>query len=338
MTPSPQVVLDHWNRVFHPRWLACLEAMLEAHESRHSPYPYLLRIVGPTGVGKSELIEELIRLFPPQEDEFGPRIRILRVEIPALTTPKTLLIQLLCALGDETPTYGTAGVMEHRVLTLLKSARVELLAVDEVHHFVVSGGKVSVNEVSDMFKGLLNKARLPVVLIGARSSRLLFSVNSQLRSRARPILDLPPFRWDNPADRGSFLAVFKRQMPFGFDNDDALLTAEIGLRLWCATGGVSRQMRALGMELKKLSAAHKRLDLEVLSKAFKRSIWGECNDDSNPFHASFQARTLEKAGEPYEPDRIEGGLYALPSQIPALSEIYGQGAEKARRKRVPRNG
>lgn len=308
-----------WRTVHHSSFNECLEAIKRAHSTYGSSRPRSVRIVGHTGVGKTALIKEMEKLYPRSEDRNGICVPVVHVEIPANPTEKTLLIEMLRALGDPVPTMGTRGVMENRLYVMLRNAHVQIILVDEVQHFVLNGTRVSLNGSADMFKSLINKAGIPIVLLGMRSSRELFFMSSQLRSRIPLEYELRAFDWNVDSQRAEFLAVFKSQFPLGFENDDFLFLPQVAHRLWFSTNGLLRPIRDLCDSLRELAESNNELTLSVLAKAFQTSIWSGCPATRNPFDPQFNRTTLEGSGEPFERDEVEGGAHDSAYRVPASS-------------------
>ncbi len=200
----------------------------------------------------------------------------------------------------------------------------ELIIIDEVQHFVTSGSRVKYNDCADMLKSLLNQAKLPLVFIGARSSRHLFYTGSQLRSRIPYEHELRGFNWDRPEDRSNFAGVMAAQLPFGSNNDQFLVEADTLKRLWFATDGIVRQMRNLVVGVREQVAEHKTLNLWTLSEAFKSVLWADAPDARNPFHKSFDGHRLCLTGELYEADPIEGDNHETPTSFSARSRARGK--------------
>lgn len=309
----------NWRTVHHTSFRQCLEAIKQAHATHQSGRPRSVRIIGHTGVGKTALINEMLKLHPRTTDRHGICVPVLHVEIPANPTEKTLLIEMLRALGDPVPTSGTRALMEIRLHTFLQHAQVQLIVVDEVQHFVVHAGRVTLNASADMFKSLINRARVPIALLGTRSARELFFMNSQLRSRIPLEFELRAFDWDVENQKAEFLAVFKAQFPLGFNNDDFLFLPQVARRLWFATNGLLRPMRDLCQRLREIAKDHKELTQPLLSQAFRTSIWNDPPATRDPFDPRFNMTTLEGPGEPFERDVLEGGTHDSPLRVPASS-------------------
>ncbi|MGN6529551.1 MAG: TniB family NTP-binding protein [Burkholderiaceae bacterium] len=312
-----------WNTVNHSSFKRCLDEIMRVHASYTGPYAEGVRIVGCTGLGKTELAKAAKALLPDSGSRFGTRRRVLYVEVPPAPTRKAVLVAMLQALGDRLPNWGTVNAMEMRVLALLKEAQVELLIFDEVQHFVLQGSKVAMSVAADTFKRLINLAELPIVLMGAPSSSALFTASSQLRSRVGPELRLDAFSWDDEVQRMHFLSVIKAQFPLGFENDSFMFLPDVALRFWYATYGVPRAMRKMIFKLDQLRISSKlsKLDLPLLSTAFKAALWPYAPPNRNPFEGAFEMNALIRDGEPWERDPMEGGHHDQAYQSVAAAAI-----------------
>ncbi|MBV8660438.1 MAG: TniB family NTP-binding protein [Burkholderiales bacterium] len=300
-----------WKLAAHQQFKDLVTKLDTVFRSASSDQPRMLRLVGVSGVGKSVLLKEYARLRPPQELEDGWRIPVLYTSLPAHPTEKTLLAGMLRALGDPEPTYGTATQQRLRLLKGLAATGTQLLIVDEVQHFVKQMYKSTrIADAADTFKTLTNEYRGGLVLSGAPSSRILFQLNSQLRSRMPCEIRLRPFRWDDDTSRSMFLAVLKRQFPLGFENDDYLLTADAAHRVWYATDGVLRAMSQFVRALQDLAPFEKALSRDLLGEAFRAAIWAEPPAPRDPFGEQFTWTRLNLPGEPYAIDPKEGDNHA----------------------------
>lgn len=308
-TSKPQGRRTTWITTDHSGFTECLNAILEVHASHDGMYPEGVRILGASGVGKTQLAEAVLALLPPTKDRHGPIIRVIYVEVPTLPTKRSLMVAIAEALGDPRHDKGNAEDLKSRIVELIREARVELIIFDEAQHFMVQGGKIAMCAAADVFKSLINQLKVPVVIMGMPSLAGLFAASSQLRTRMGPEKRLKAFAWGNKEDVGEFLGLIQAQFPLGFDNDDFLFNPEVAHRLWIATFGVPRAIRFMIFRLDKLrlSTGQTRLDYALLSRAFRAEFWPSALPERDPFDARFTMATLIRPGEPWEPDLIEGG-------------------------------
>lgn len=307
--PTKKPPRKAWVTTEHSGFKDCLDAIMEAHESHDGPYPECVRILGASGVGKTQLAEALMALLPPSKDRHGPIIRVIYVEVPTLPTKRSLMSAIARALGDPLYNKGTAEDLKSRVMKLIEEARVELIFFDEAQHFVVQGGKIDVCAAADVFKSLINELAVPCVIMGTPSLAGLFAASAQLRTRIGPEKRLKAFAWDDEDEVSEFLGLIEAQFPLGFENDDFLFNPDVAHRVWIATFGVPRAIRFLLTRLDKLrlSTGQTTLDYPLLSKAFRKQFFPSAPPERDPFDARFNMATLIGPGEPWEPDLIDGG-------------------------------
>jgi len=296
-----------WKTALHAEYLAAYQAIDSVFRAADTEHQKALRLVGVSGVGKSDLLKRYAAQHPRAEHEDGTKVAVLHVSIPSHPSEKSLYVELLTALGDPRPAYGTATQMRDRLRAGLRSAGTKLILVDEVQHFVEHMRKTTrISDCADTFKALVNDYSGAVVMAGARSSRILFDNNSQLRSRMPLEIELRPFRWDEQASREMFCAVVKHQLPLGFANDSFLLMPETLHRLWYATDGVMRPLSFLFVRLCSYADASSKITFDLLSKAFCASLWHEPPPPRDPFSKEFTWTRLNLPGEPYAADPKEG--------------------------------
>jgi Cdc6-like AAA superfamily ATPase len=114
-------------------------------------------VVGPTGTGKTTLMDMLVKEFPPVDRVDRKSIPILAINIPALPTIKNLAEEILVQLGDPLFHRGSAIDKTIRILHLIKACDIKLILFDEMQHFVDRGHKRAPAEVADWLKTLIGK-------------------------------------------------------------------------------------------------------------------------------------------------------------------------------------
>ncbi len=198
-----------------------------------------LFVVGPAGVGKSTLLEDITmdEEFEAFDDpDTGLVQPIVTVEAPTSSSFKSLMEEILQALGDPYWNQGTVTQMKIRMKVLLQKQRTKLLVIDEVHQLSRADKKYA-----DFLKDLLNKAPCPIIFAGIDEALDLPASNKQLFRRCRSAIILKPFDWFNSADRQemlSFLLTIVQEDPKRYkklpiaDPDGALPPA-----IHIATGG-----------------------------------------------------------------------------------------------------
>jgi hypothetical protein len=155
--------------------------------------PKVVRVPGPSGVGKSSLIANLSRDYPEARTNGRRHVPVLVVEVPQSATAKLLPKSVLRALGIQVPGSKTAGAMFDMMVTQLGLAGTRVVIFDEISHLVDEGSRVPPRAASDWLKSLADTLSMTLVLFGIPRLERLFSANEQLRRRACPARNFLPY-------------------------------------------------------------------------------------------------------------------------------------------------
>jgi len=256
-------------------------------------------VVGPTGTGKTTLMDMLVKEFPPVERVDRKSLPVLAINIPALPTIKNLAEEMLVQLGDPIFYRGSAIDKTIRILHLIKVCNVRLILFDEMQHFVDRGHKRAPAEVADWLKTLIDKAQVSTVIMGLERTQIILDANEQLRRRFCRRIDLKPFDLECPTSRSHFLGVIKK-----IDEALAMLSPldlqqdGIVRQLHFATNGTMDYMvkLMLGAYQIVINRHLPGIDRQCLEQAFSDSIWVEGVGKMNPFHPQFIGQRLDQRG------------------------------------------
>jgi hypothetical protein len=256
-------------------------------------------VVGPTGTGKTTLMDMLVKEFPPVDRVDRKSIPILAINIPALPTIKNLAEEILVQLGDPLFHRGSAIDKTIRILHLIKACDIKLILFDEMQHFVDRGHKRAPAEVADWLKTLIDKAQVSTVIMGLERTQIILDANEQLRRRFCRRIDLKPFDLECPTSRSHFLGVIKKI-------DEALaMSSRLDLQqdgivrqLHFATNGTMDYMVKLMLGAYQIAINRNMpgIDRQCLEQAFSDSIWVEGVGKMNPFNSQFIGQRLDKRG------------------------------------------
>lgn len=155
--------------------------------------PKIIRVPGPSGVGKSSLIATLSRDYPETRIDGRRRVPVLVVRVPQSATAKLLPKSVLSALGIQVPASMTAGAMFDLMVTQLRLAGSRVVIFDEISHLVDEGSRVPPRAASDWLKTLADSLDMTLILFGIPRLERLFSANEQLRRRACPARNFLPY-------------------------------------------------------------------------------------------------------------------------------------------------
>jgi hypothetical protein len=141
--------------------------------------PKIVRVPGPSGVGKSSLIATLSRDYPESRKDGRRHVPVLVVEVPQSATAKLLPKSVLRALGIQVPGSMTAGAMFDLMVTQLRLADTRVVIFDEISHLVDEGSRVPPRAASDWLKTLADTLDMTLILFGIpRLERLFQPMNS----------------------------------------------------------------------------------------------------------------------------------------------------------------
>ncbi|MCS3805042.1 hypothetical protein HNO92_002221 [Chromobacterium alkanivorans] len=267
--------------------------------------PRHLMILGPSGTGKSSVLEEYARYFPAIEESEFRRIPVLQVEIKSSPTVRSVAEDILKAMGVPMAYRGTVNEKTDRVISSLQKLKVELLMLDEAQHLLgATKRSFGSNNETEWLKTLLNQIEVPVVLAGLPYGQALLSANEQLRRRLDGVCTLTPFsveEEDAAADFAGVINWFDKEIhgghPIGLYEGDMLK------RLFYATNGLIGYLSKLligAMEIR-LEHGKKRLENWMLEQSFSQNLWAEGIGELNPFHKKFVDRQLNNVDELFAP-------------------------------------
>ncbi|MFM0557612.1 TniB family NTP-binding protein [Paraburkholderia sediminicola] len=195
MTPAQQLRRDiETCELPHPMFMEHLTALKRRIDDALAGFaPKIVRVPGPSGVGKSSLIANLSRSYPMYRIDGRRHVPVLVVEVPTAATAKLLPKSVLRALGIQVPGSMTADAMFDMMVTQLRLAGTRVVIFDEVSHLVDEGSRVPPRAASDWLKALTDKLEMTLILFGIPRLERLFSANEQLRRRACPALNFLPY-------------------------------------------------------------------------------------------------------------------------------------------------
>lgn len=261
-----------------------------------------LLITGQSGSGKTTLLEHYRERFPRRETTEQTIMPVLLVETPAMPTVKNLAEAILHAIGDPFVGKGSTEEKTRRIFSFLRACAVELLMIDEFHHFCDTRRRSAASQVTDWLKSLLNVARIPVVLAGLPRSSVVIRMNEQLARRFSSGSYLRSFSYDSEEHIREFRGVLKEihsRLPVPCIE---LHEANLARRFYMATNGLIDYVSKLIDEAVQMVGREEaeRIEWNTLARAFEESIWRDTPTLLNPFNPDATLRQLTQIGEPFE--------------------------------------
>lgn len=261
--------------VKHPRFKEIYGELEEVHYlSKKMLITEQLCILGPTGAGKTTLVEEYVSNFQRKNEEERTIIPVLHVKVPPRArSPKVLASKILRIMGDPLFDNGTEENMTHRIQNFVRKCGIEMIILDEFQHLIDRDTNHVLATASDWLKTFIEEINIPVVLCGLPESERIFEHNEQLDSRYTNRLYLNPFRYDTKEEKIAFrrfLVTIDEKLPF--QNKANLSDPHIASKIFYFSFGLPRYIMDLLRQATKiaLNRGHNNLTELDLRDAFER--------------------------------------------------------------------
>jgi DNA transposition AAA+ family ATPase len=272
------------------------------HYSQQNKVGGGILLTGPSGLGKTTILEHYLELFPRVTESTRTRIPVLYVTTPASPTVKSMAEAILVALGDPMARRGGAEEKTFRIYQLLQACQVELLLIDEFQHFCYAHSIVEFRSIADWLKNVISLTGLGVVLCGLPEAEMVIQSNEQLARRFSTKYSLTPFRLDPEDDFKEFRGILKAfQSALPLVPEEPLYEANLARRFIMASNGLLDYVRKI-LEGALVVAGNVRrttLDLDLYAAGFRTQIWSDVPDRLNPFNPKSPLRPLIRPGEPF---------------------------------------
>jgi DNA transposition AAA+ family ATPase len=292
----------------HSRFKHAIAEIAQLHHySKQNEVGGGLVITGPSGVGKTTILNHYLAMFPRVHEAQKTRIPVLRVTTPASPTVRSMAEAILIALGANSASRGSAEERTLRIYNLLKVCEVELILIDEFQHFYYAHSIVEFRRISDWLKNLISLSGLAVILCGLPETEAVVKSNEQLNRRFSSKLALTPFSLEDEVDFTEFRSALKEfQGSLPMTVEVPLFEANLARRFLIGGGGLLDYVRKIleGSVSIATHAGHQSLDLGAYQAGFRKEVWSDVPDRLNPFHQDSPLRMLDRVGEPfYNADR-----------------------------------
>lgn len=248
-----------------------------------------LRVLAPSGSGKTKVAKSYIRMVMAAEDHASDRVPVLYIQLEKAATARKLYIALLDKLGDPKPEKGTEQALKRRLLDYLQRLNVELLIIDEVQHL---NYRVNAkNDVTDALKVFLDSGVVPIVFLGTEAASGMFRRNLQLGSRLLPPCDLVPLKSQDAEDRRVFAIFVERlsqeivELGILPSKDPVTHVFTLGC-LHQASGGVIGRVATIFETAMEIAVRRGAARIEPYDLALAVDRWAipQGFGDANPFH------------------------------------------------------
>jgi hypothetical protein len=290
--------------IWYPKLKRIRERMDYCREfSKIASEPKGILITGNQGAGKTKLIERYLEGFPRVVTTEKVIVPVLAADVIVPATVKSLVGDLLAALGDPAADKGTVASQTRRLCTYLKKCETQIIILDEFQHFKDRESLKVLKNISDWLKILMNRTKLPIILIGMPNSSDVLDVkgNEQLKRRLPWRESLDSFGWGNKDtqqnEMRSFLAMLDEALAGILPRRSNLSDVDTAYLIHKATDGVIDRIMKLvrhAAEVVLLKGLQK-IDVELLAEAYEEQLANDIPDKPNPFHVPIRhAKDKEK--------------------------------------------
>ncbi len=173
--------------------LAALEDVLSFPKRTRMPN---LILVGPTNNGKTMIIEKFRRAHPVVESNKTPEglavVPVLRVQMTPGPDERRFFGAILENFNFPFLPSENVTKRQDSAMRLMRSSRVELLIIDEVHN-LMSGTRLQQRRLLNLMRWLGNELQIPLVAVGTIEGLHSIQSDDQLANRFTPI-NLPVWR------------------------------------------------------------------------------------------------------------------------------------------------
>jgi hypothetical protein len=270
-----------------------LEMFFQSAQSMREPICFAL--LGPSGSGKSRVLETVYQRHQPSRGRDGLNIPIIRVSVPSKPTIKGLGDLILKEIDKNDDRKATENQLTRRIQVLMKNCGTGILMLDEFQHFYDKHSQVVWHHVADWLKVLVDSVRCVLVVAGLPECSAVIEQNEQLMRRFRAPIRLPRFSWQEDSERNEFIACLEafHEVINDHFNVPRFYEDPWAFRCYCATGGLIGYLKNLLSELLVHSVVNnkKKLDLADFDIAYMNALYsanGCLENTLRPFCIDFQ--------------------------------------------------
>jgi len=180
---------------------------------------------------------------------------------------------------------------------------VELVMLDEFHHFFDGHRRMEGARVTNWLKNLFNAAKIPIVLFGLPLAILALNSNQQLRRRFCSPHYVREFEFETPEGQALFRGVLGQiQKLLPVSSEIEFGDPAIARRFYFASAGlIDYVIKVVDEAVSRVDGRQERaITLGLLGKCFRHRVWADAPDILNPFLTTAKLRRLDNEREPFE--------------------------------------
>ena len=273
--------------VNHPRFFQGMQALDRIYQlARELDLPQGIRIIGPTGSGKTSLVDYFSKTLP-KTTLFKQGLGIVFIRLDASPTRHQLVRNLLLAYNYPFATTSVKAIdIKTQVLCdIITQKGTRILAIDESHHLAFSKSrrysKSTQNDVTDCLHHLMDQTGVGLFLMGTKELDDLEDLDAHLASRVSTRIELTDYVTLTPEWYGLLKAFVNESKQFDLS---VMLAENYGALIHAASGGNLRNLKRLLTEVVLIGVDGQlaAVTQSTFHLAHER-IYGEGNDRVNPF-------------------------------------------------------
>lgn len=178
-----------------------------------------IRVIGPTGTGKTFLRRHLVARHPIVDDGFRRIVPVVAIELESAPNTRQIGERFLESIGYPFTRRKTAAQLRDICVSAVRQLGIRIFVIDEFQHVAEGRRKNTVREITDWLKLFVQDARVALITMGTEVMEQAFPPGSQLGSRLSALVVLQRIK---PEQFRTLLKSYNASLPvkLGIDFDD----------------------------------------------------------------------------------------------------------------------
>jgi hypothetical protein len=199
---------ERW--IQYPRAKRILERLADLVDYPPRPRMPCLAIYGSTGMGKTRIVQKVLRDNRARFDKKLGRTRLPVVSIPMPPEPnlRDLYEEILTGMSGVFFPGTSVTTLRHRIRALAEQLEVRMLIIDEIHALLVGTPRLQRITLTAI-RLLANDLRIPLVCLGIEEANRALMTDDQLADRFAAALPA----WENDEAFEQLLLSFESTLP-----------------------------------------------------------------------------------------------------------------------------
>jgi hypothetical protein len=200
-----------------------------------------LLVVGQTNNGKTALLTHFIQRHHAHFGDIDTtsRVPVIAVQAPPTPDERRFYQAIITKLYPAFRPSPRTDILQREALRLLKSVRIKMLIIDEIHH-VLAGPMLKQRQFLNVIKYLGNELQIPLVAVGTQDAFNAIHTDPQLANRFEPAI-LP--RWIMGDEYLRLLASFESLLPL--ERPSMLIEPALALKILSLSEGTIGEIATL---------------------------------------------------------------------------------------------